>query len=131
MIHINANDVMRIKKKNPKLSKVLKICTWCGKSIPKNEEIFSLGAKSKPGVDLSKYEGKVIPIKIISLNKTIFAIVPMDDSDSKREGNDFMFVLCSRECGYELKDVLEEEKSLGELLKKINILQSGFKSGSS
>lgn len=46
---------MRIKKKNPKLSKVLKICSWCG---------------------------------------------------------------------YELKDVLEEEKSLGELLEKINILGS-------
>jgi len=112
---------MKIKKKNPKLSKVLRICSWCGKSIPKNKEIFNLGIKSKPEVDLSKYEGKVMPIKIISLNKTIFAIVPMDDSDSKRGGNDVLFVVCSRECGYELKTVLEEEKSLGELLGKLKI----------
>ena len=41
-------------------------CTWCGRHITDDMEVFGAGAKLKPGVDLSEYEGHCINISLIS-----------------------------------------------------------------
>jgi len=57
-----------------------------------------------------------MPVKISTLGKTIWSIVPPADSDARKDGNDLMFTLCSEECGDQLKEALEIEKDLGELI---------------
>jgi hypothetical protein len=51
-----------------------------------------------------------------TLGKTIWSIVPPADSDARKDGKDIMFTLCSEECGDQLKETLEIEKDLGELI---------------
>lgn len=107
---------MKLKRKKPKVKKVLTTCCWCDKRIGENQEVLALGCKKRPGVDISKYEGGIMSVTIASIGKTIWAIVPSADSDARREGKDFMFTLCSDECGDQLKETLEIEKDLGELI---------------
>ena len=85
---------------------VLKRCAWCNKYIPEDEEIFSLGSKTHPGIDLSAQEGGVILLEVA--DKIVPAIVPTGDSPAKEAGNDVLFVLCSRACGTSLQEALSE-----------------------
>jgi len=57
-----------------------------------------------------------MPVKISTVGKTIWSIVPPADSDARKDGNDFMFTLCSEKCGDQLKKTLEIEKDLGDLI---------------
>ena len=107
---------MNLKRKEPKIKQVLKTYSWCGVKIDNGSEIFALGCKKNPEIDISKYEGKIMPVAIAPLNKTIWALVPTEDSDARREGKDLMFVLCSQECGNQLKETLQQEKELGDLI---------------
>jgi len=107
---------MKLKRKKPKVKKVLTTCCWCDKRIGENQEILALGCKKRPGVDISKYEGGIMSVTIASIGKTIWAIVPSADSDARREGKDFMFTLCSDECGLGLKEALEQEKDIADIL---------------
>lgn len=107
---------MKIKRKKPKIRKVLKTCCWCGQRIGDNQEVFTLGCKKQPDINLSKFEGDIIPIRMTLINKTLWAIVPTEESDAKQEGTDFMFTICSRECGSELKEALHQEKQISEML---------------
>ena len=91
-------------------------CSWCGLKIRNEGPIYALGCKKRPEVDISKYESKVMPIKISTTDKTLWCIVPPADSDAQKEGNDFMFTLCSEECGNQLRETLDKEKELGELI---------------
>ena len=91
-------------------------CSWCGLKIRGEGPIYALGCKKRPEVDISKYESKVMPVKISTLGKTIWSIVPPADSDARKDGNDLMFTLCSEKCGDQLKEALEIEKELGELI---------------
>lgn len=85
---------------------VLKRCAWCNKYIPEGTEIFSLGSKTHPEVDLSAQEGGVILLEVGE--KVVPAIVPTGDSPAKQAGNDVLFVLCSRACGVSLQEALNE-----------------------
>ena len=107
---------MKLKQKKPKINQVLTTCSWCGLKIGNDGPIYALGCKKRPEVDISNYEGKIMPVKITTSGKTIWAIVPSADSDARRHGKDFMFTLCSEKCGDELKEILELEKDLGELI---------------
>lgn len=111
---------MKFKKKKPTIDKALTTCSWCGRKIKNDEPVYALGCKKRPEVDISKYEGKVMPVKMATSGKTIWSIVPMEDSDARRDGKDFMFTLCSEECGYELKAALRIEKELGEIILSID-----------
>jgi hypothetical protein len=57
-----------------------------------------------------------MPVKLSTLGRTIWSIVPPVDSDARMEGNDFMFTLCSEDCGDQLKETLDIEKEIGELI---------------
>ena len=107
---------MKLKRKKPKIKQVMTTCSWCGLKIKDEGPIYALGCKKRPEVDISKYESKVMPVKISTLGKTIWSIVPPADSDARREGKDFMFTLCSEDCGDQLKKALVIEKEIGELI---------------
>ncbi len=105
-----------MKLKKPNVKKVATTCCWCNKKIGENQEMFALGCKKRPVVDISKYEGGVVPVTIVTIEKTIWAVVPSSDSDARKDGKDFMFMLCSEECGWALKEALKKEKDIGDHL---------------
>jgi hypothetical protein len=107
---------MKLKKKKPKIKHVMTTCSWCGLKIRSEGPIYALGCKKRPEVVISKYESKVMPVKIATLGKTFWSIVPPADSDARKDGKVIMFTLCSEECGDKLKETLELEKDLGELI---------------
>jgi hypothetical protein len=49
------------KRDRPKLGGGLK-CAWCGDEIPDDTELFGIGAKARPDLDITELEGKVIDI---------------------------------------------------------------------
>ena len=87
-------------------------CTWCGKRVSEDVEVFGLGARARAGVDLRGVEGTIIPLSLGSLSKTVHAIVPTGDSEAKKAGNDLMFLACSRRCAESLKEALQSELNL-------------------
>ena len=105
------NQIQKMSKKNRSASSATatNTCAWCGKHIPKDTEIFSLGAKTKAGVDLTPHAGGVFPLLLMKPRRTIMAIVPLHDSPAKKEGNDLLFALCSQSCGQALKQALQQQ----------------------
>jgi len=101
----------------------LSCCCWCGKPIPEEVELFGLGGKAMPGVDLSDFEGSAIQIKVPTTGITFCAIVTLPDSDARKDGNDFMFVLCSSRCAYELKTLLNKEIYLDDILAGVHDIE--------
>lgn len=101
--------------KKPTVEAVIDTCTWCGKPIPPDHERFSINCQKRPGMDISQYEGNIMAVRL-TMGKTVWALVPTADSDAKRAGHDFMFLVCSDACGVELSDVLRHEKGIGDLL---------------
>ncbi len=84
-------------------------CAWCGKIIGEDEPVYALGVSCRPGVDVTELRGTFIPFPLLS-GKTIPAMVSTEDSEAKRDGWDFIFMACSRECAQELRLDLEIEK---------------------
>ncbi|MDA3790067.1 MAG: hypothetical protein PF503_16420 [Desulfobacula sp.] len=107
---------MKFKKKIPKVHQVISTCCWCGLKIKDEGPLYSIGCKKRPEVNISKYEGKVMPVKILTSGKTVLSFVPPSGSDARKAGNDFMFALCSEDCGDQLKEALETEKEIGEMI---------------
>ena len=91
-------------------------CSWCGKATPADPAVFGFGGKARPGVDLLEFEGGALRITLATQDKSVIAIVPGADSDARRDGYDFMFMVCSEECGQDMKAALDEEISLGNTL---------------
>ena len=101
---------MRRRKKLASVEQVTHICAWCGRQIEEETELFSLGAKARPGVMLPGPTGGVISMSLRpQVDKTIYALVPTSTSQAKREGNDLLFVLCSRACALALKSTLQQQ----------------------
>ncbi|MCP4136557.1 MAG: hypothetical protein GY754_36645 [bacterium] len=87
------------------ISELIKTCAWCG--MRNTGEIISLGCKKKPGLDISQYEGEIIPLEIISYKRTVWAFVPGPGSPAFEDGKDFLFTLCSNECVSQLREALK------------------------
>ena len=111
---------MKLKIKKPKMKKVLSTCCWCSKRIGSENEVFSLGCRKQAGIDISKYEGDIMPMITLNQRKTLWTIVSPADSDARKEGNDFLFVLCSVECGKELKEALQTDIDFGDIIRSVN-----------
>ncbi len=90
-------------------------CAWCQNHINEHTEVFGLGAKLNPKVDLSDYESHCIQIDLLSEPMQVYMLVAARGSEAKENGNDSMFLLCSQECAEKLKGVLEEEISAGRI----------------
>lgn len=89
-------------------------CTWCGDEIPEDVEIFTIGAKAKPGIDLSEAEGTISQLSLIQANRTVSALVPTRDSPAARDGHDLIFMVCSQSCAQALSDALENDWKLAD-----------------
>jgi hypothetical protein len=85
------------------------VCGWCGKEIPEDTELFTIGAKTRAGIDLTGQVGQAIEISLAPMEKTVLAVVPAEDSAAKRDGVDLFFVVCSAECGGLLKETLQKQ----------------------
>ena len=92
----------------------LRKCAWCRKHILDNAEVFSVGVKLKPSVDLTEYEGHCIEIGLVADENPLYMLVTLAGSEAKQEGNDGMFLICSEKCGKEIKRALERELSIGK-----------------
>lgn len=90
-------------------------CAWCRSRIYEDTEVFALGARLQPGVDLSEYQSHCIEIALVSTDRTLNMMVTVEGSEAKNDNKDAMFMVCSEACGSELKKALEEEISLGKL----------------
>jgi hypothetical protein len=83
-------------------------------------EVFGAGVKFRPGVDLSQYAGHCINITLVSDERPIYMLVTLVGSEAKQDGNDGMLLLCSEECGNELKSVLDKEIASGKIFESFN-----------
>ena len=63
----------------------------------------------------------MIPVVLALVDKTIPAIVTTGESQAKREGNDLLFMCCSRECARLLKHALQEEKDLFDEIRALGL----------
>ena len=102
-------------------AEALSKCTWCGKHISEDAEVFSVGVKFKPDVDLSEYEGHCIDITLVSEEKPFYLLVTIEGSEAKRDGNDGLFLFCSEACGDDLKRALAKEMSAGKLFEAFDL----------
>jgi hypothetical protein len=59
-----------------------KTCAWCLRRIPEEHERFGFGAKAAPNVDLSRVEGTMIEIQLVSVGKTVPVGVTGPDSQT-------------------------------------------------
>lgn len=79
------------------------------KAIPGDVELFSVGAKVGPNVDLSAREGEFLAIFLEQEGRNVQGIVVPVDSPAKRDGYDLLFVACSEGCADKLKDAVGRE----------------------
>jgi hypothetical protein len=95
------------RKRRAGWEEAVSVCAWCGKRIPEGSEVFGLGAKTRPGVDLEK-KGNVIELALDEKRKAL-AIIPTPDSEAKKAGWDVLFALCSEECAQSLKETVQKQ----------------------
>jgi hypothetical protein len=102
---------MKRRKKKPVdlLEQFQSKCGWCGRKIPPDQEVYGGGGKARPEFDLTPYAGQVFPIYLPKLDKTVLIGVTGLDSEARRDGQDFMYMTCSADCGYRLKAAMESE----------------------
>jgi predicted nucleic acid-binding Zn ribbon protein len=100
-------------------SDALSHCAGCGSRITEENEVFGVGAKFRPGVNLSDYEGHCIEITLLSREKPIAMMVTVTGSDAKRDGKDGMFLVCSEQCGVKLKELLRNEIAVGDIFQAV------------
>jgi hypothetical protein len=92
--------------------RLIHICAWCNQIIEENEEAYGFGAKASPGVDLSDKEGEFVSLNLRLQDKTVFALVPAEESQPRKAGYDLMFITCSANCAEELKEALDLERDV-------------------
>lgn len=93
----------------------LSTCAWCRSRIYDDTEVFALGARLRPSVDLSEYQSHCIEIVLVSEEKTVNMMITAEGSEAKMDNKDAMFLVCSEKCGSKLKRVLQKEISIGDL----------------
>ena len=94
-------------------------CAACRGTINEMTEVFALGAKFKPGVDLSEFESHCIEVNLLSAQRPVYMMVTVPGSEAKVDGKDGMFLVCSESCGRKLKNLLEKEISRGEIFESV------------
>ena len=100
-------------------SEALSQCAACRSHINETSEVFGLGVKLKPAVDLSEFETHCIEIDLVSEEKSVYMMVTARGSEAKEDGKDGMFLTCSESCAKQLKQVLEKEISMGKLFETV------------
>ncbi len=89
-------------------------CGWCGRKIPPDVEVFGGTGKSRPDVDLTAHAGSVLPIHLVSADKTVLIAVAGLDSEARRSGYDLVFMTCSENCARNLNSAFERDIEMGK-----------------
>ncbi|WP_100009886.1 hypothetical protein [Lentibacillus sediminis] len=84
-------------------------CAWCMRKIAENQPLYAINVKFAEGIDNSDREGEIVQIYLSSRKTSVPMIVTTADSEAKKNGQDGLFTLCSRECGDKMKKSLEKE----------------------
>lgn len=100
-------------------NEALSQCAACRGHINELTEVFGLGAKLKPDVDLSEFESHCIQIDLVSEEMPVYMMVTAPGSEAKNDGKDGMFLVCSESCGKILKQTLAKEISLGKMFETV------------
>ncbi len=87
-------------------------CGWCGDEIPEDTELFGIGAKARPDIDLSESTGKVIDVFLTRRDRNVQALVVTEESPAKKEGKDLLFVVCGESCAEALRQAVGREIEL-------------------
>ena len=66
---------LRLQKLDDFAHRFLTTCGWCGRKIPPDTEVFGGGGKARPGIDLTSHAGQVLPVYLITLDKTVLVAV--------------------------------------------------------
>jgi hypothetical protein len=91
------------------LDTVLSTCAWCHKKIASDQEVYSLGAYVKEGVEMQALEGRPIELFLPVSGRRVYALVPVRDSTARAAGSDLLFLVCSQGCGEALTEALQQE----------------------
>lgn len=91
-------------------------CAWCDHEMPSKAEVFAVGAKLKEGIEVVTGETSpdVALFDIIIAGKPVMAIVSAPGSEARMQGNDLLFMVCSKECARKLRDALQSERDMIE-----------------
>lgn len=81
------------------------ICAWCNRHVPEDEPVY--GVSGKAVVDLSKWQGMFLGL-VLSQGKIAPAFVCTAGSQAKRDGYDVTMMVCSADCGRDLKAELDK-----------------------
>ena len=65
---------------------VTNVCATCGRTVPQDHEVFSLGAKAHPGTLRKDQEGTAIRMTLAYRDEPLPAIVVPADAPAKRDG---------------------------------------------
>lgn len=102
---------MRGKRDKPSLESDLK-CACFRDEIPDDTELFGIGAKARPDIDITEQEGRMIDIFLTRRDRNVQALVVTNDSPAKKEGKDLLFVVCRESCAEALRQGVGREIEL-------------------
>ncbi len=87
-------------------------CSWCNSEIPAASDVFAVGAKLKEGIQVVTGEGEPAAalFNVMVGGRSVTAIVAAADSEARSQGNDLLFIVCSKECAEDLSRALESER---------------------
>ncbi|MFW6114002.1 MAG: hypothetical protein ACOC78_03665 [Actinomycetota bacterium] len=91
-------------------------CAYCDKEMRPGTEVFGLGVRLKEGMDYPAGVDRVTQVELPLKGKTFQCMATADGSRAKMEGWDLVFMVCSEECGGELKAILENEEIFEEVM---------------
>ncbi|MFQ5855846.1 MAG: hypothetical protein ACE5LU_09415 [Anaerolineae bacterium] len=96
----------RLQKERLPVPDEARVCAWCKKPLPARD-VYGLGARAVPGIELPGPPGTVQTLWINSAQREVHTIIVTKDSPAKQqEGWDFYFALCSETCANELRTAL-------------------------
>jgi len=94
-------------------------CAWCGNAISMDFGPLGLGVKLKTPMDTEKARGKTISFCLPVTNRAVPAIVPERDSHAARQGNQLIFMVCSKGCSHALRAALEQGSGMVEVIQDL------------
>lgn len=89
-------------------------CANCGKAMRSGDEVYGLGVKLKEELEYPGAVGRTMTVQLPVQGRELECMVTADGSRAKAEGWDLIFMVCSEECGSELKELLQKEEGLFE-----------------
>ena len=90
-------------------------CAGCQGNIQEYDDVFDVGVKLKPEIDLSEFESHCIQLGLVSEKKSVYMLVTATDSEAKHNGYDGLFLLCSEKCRNHFRHILAKEITAGTL----------------